>query len=64
MSRYGSLASVSLIGGIVSILFPIVALFGSVAVVVSSGLSVTLALREKCSHKVERSAVGIAEEQM
>lgn len=48
MSRYGSLATVSLIGGIVSILFPIVALFGYAAVIVSSSLSVTFALQERC----------------
>ena len=65
MSRYGSLATVSLVGGIVSILFPIVALFGSAAVIVSSSLSVTFALRERCSQKeVEMIAVSISEEQI
>jgi len=66
MSRYGSLATVSLFGGIVSILFPIVALFGSTAVIVSSGISVVMALRERCGTgtEVDKIAVAITEERI
>jgi|TARA_B110000977_G_scaffold138480_1_gene175834 hypothetical protein len=68
MSRYAGLATVSLAGGIVTILFPILALFGSAAVIVSSGISVAVALRETCQHRkgqeVEKIAVAITEEQI
>jgi|TARA_B110000858_G_C17585708_1_gene373312 hypothetical protein len=65
MSKYGSLATISLVGGIVTILFPIVAFFGSVSVIVSSGMSVVLALREKCVHQEDKiigRAVALSEE--
>ena len=60
MSKYGSLATISLMGGIMSILFPVVAFFGSVSVIVSSGMSVVLALREKCVYQ-EEQIIAISE---
>ena len=67
MSRYGGLATVSLAGGIVTILFPIVALFGSCAVIVSSGISVVMAIRETClpkkNQEIEKIAIAIAQDE-
>jgi hypothetical protein len=44
MSRYAGLATVSLTGGLISLLFPIFAFVGSVVVVISSCTSIILAV--------------------